>query len=67
MLMMLFYRDRLSCSELFLDSSIPAAVAQISNSTTELIIPTGILANETKAAIKTHPVTVEAKISRFSI
>ena len=46
---------------------IPAVIAQIFNSTAELAIPTGIPTNKAKAEIETHPVTVEAKISKCSI
>ena len=33
----------------------------------ELTIPTGILTKEAKAEIETHPVIVEAKISKCSV
>ena len=47
--------------------SIPAVIAPIFNPTAELTIPMGILTKETKAEIETHPLTVEAKVSSYSI
>ena len=47
---------------------IPAAIAQISNSIAELIIPiAGIPSKEAKIEIELHPVIVEAKIRKCSI
>ena len=46
---------------------IPAAIAQIFNPAAELVIPTGIPSKETKTAIQTHPVIVEAKIRNCSV
>ena len=46
---------------------IPAVIAQIFHPTAELVIPIRIPNKETKAEIETHPVTREAKISKFSI
>ena len=46
---------------------IPAVVILIFNTTAELTIPTGIPNKEAKAKMETHPVTVEAKISKSSI
>ena len=46
---------------------IPAIITQIFNSTAELIILTGIPTKEAKAAMEMYPVTVEIKISDFSI
>ena len=37
------------------------------NPNAELIIPTGTQANEANAEIEMQPVTVETKISKFSI
>ena len=41
-------------------------IAQIFNSTAELVIPTGTQTNETNAEIESQPVIFEAKISKFS-
>ena len=38
---------------------IPAAIAQISNHTAELIIPIGISRKEARAEIEIHPVTAD--------
>ena len=46
---------------------IPAAIALIFNSIAELVIPIGISSKEAKAEIETHPVIVEAKISKCLI
>ena len=40
---------------------------QIFIAASELVIPTGIPTEEAKAEIETHPVTLEAKISKFSV
>ena len=48
-------------------SLIPAVVTQIFNTMVELVIPIGIPTTEVKAEIETHPVTVEIKISKYSI
>ena len=40
---------------------------QIFIATAELAIPTGILTKEAKAELETHPVTVETKISKYSV
>ena len=42
---------------------IPADIAQILNSITELVIPIGIPTKEAKAEMETCPVTVEFEIS----
>ena len=41
---------------------ILATIVQIFNPIAELVIPTGIPSNETKAEIEIHPVPVEAKV-----
>ena len=46
---------------------IPEVIAKIFNPTTELAMPIGIPTKEAKVEIETHPVTVEAKISKYSI
>ena len=46
---------------------MPAAIAQIFNSITELVIPIGIPSKEAKAEIEIHPLIAEAKIRKFSI
>ena len=46
---------------------IIAVVAQMFIPTEELSIPIGIPNKEAKAQIETHPVTVEAKISKCSV
>ena len=45
----------------------PAVITQIFNATAELVMPIGIPAKEAKAEMQTHPVTVETKISKYSI
>ena len=47
-------------------SLIPAVIAQIFVPTAELLIPTGTQTNEASAEIEMEPVTVEARISKFS-
>ena len=42
---------------------IPAVIAQIFNSTAELLMSIGISPKKTKTEIEIHPVTTEAKIS----
>ena len=37
------------------------------NPIVELVIPTGVLRKEAKAEIEIHPVTTEAKITKFSV
>ena len=46
---------------------IPAVITQIFNPTAELVIPTRITTKEAKAEMKIHAVTVETKISKYSI
>ena len=46
---------------------IPATIAQIFNPIAELVIPVEIPSKEAKAEIQIHPVTVEAKIRKYSI
>ena len=46
---------------------IMAVIAQIFILTAELAIPTGIPTKEAKEDMRTHPLTVEAKISKCSI
>ena len=46
---------------------IPAVIAQISDHTTELLIPIKIPTKEVKAEMETHPVIVEITISKWSI
>ena len=48
---------------MFLDLyfSIPAVIAQISNSIVELAIPIGMPTKEAKAQLEIHPVTAKAK------
>ena len=43
---------------------IPEIIARIFNPTAELIVPIGILTEEVKAEMETHPVTAEVKISK---
>ena len=43
---------------------IPAVITQFLVVAAELTIPSGIPTKEAKTEIKTHPVTVEAKISK---
>ena len=42
-------------------------IAQIYNTTAELVIPTGIPTKEAKAEMELHAVAVETKISKCSI
>ena len=44
---------------------IPAVIAQILNPTAELVIPIKTQIKEAKAEIKTHPVSVDIKISKW--
>ena len=46
---------------------IPAVIAQNFIVISELAIPTGIPIKEAKTEIETHPVMVEAKISKCSV
>ena len=46
---------------------IPAAIAQIFNSITKLVIPIGISSKEAKEEIEIHPVITEARIRKCSI
>ena len=46
---------------------IPAAISQIFNPITELVIPIRIPIEEEKAEIEIHPVIIEAKIRKCSI
>ena len=46
---------------------IPAAIAQVFNLISELVIPIGIPNKEAKAEIETHPVIVEAKMRNYII
>ena len=43
---------------------IPAVIMEIFNVIAELAIPNGIPTKKVKEEIETHPVTVEAEISR---
>ena len=55
---------------LFLNYSlilIPAAITQNFNSIAELVIPIGIPTKEAKAEMDKHPITLEIKISKWSI
>ena len=51
----------------FLSFLIAAVITQILIVAAELAIPTGIPTKEAKAEIKIHPVTVKAKISKYSV
>ena len=44
---------------------IPTVIMEISNVIVELAIPNGIPTKKVKGEIETHPVTVEAEISRW--
>ena len=44
----------------------PAVIAQISNPTSQLALPTGIPTNDSNANIETHPLTAEMKIRKCS-
>ena len=60
----------LSCLLFFLVDSyfqISAVAAQIFNPSAELGMSIGILSNEAKPEIETHPVTAEAKINKYLI
>ena len=46
---------------------IHLVIAQIFIAAAELAISTGIPTNEAKAEIETHPLTAEAKITKFSV
>ena len=46
---------------------IPAVIAQVFNPVVELAVPLGILTNEPKEEMETHPVIVETTISEWSI
>ena len=46
---------------------IPAVIARIFDPTSEIAMSIGITTKEAKAETETHPVTVEAKISKCSI
>ena len=46
---------------------ITAVIAQIFVPIAELAIPTEILTKEAKAEMKKHPVTIQAKISKWSV
>ena len=46
---------------------IPAVIAHIFNSITELVIPIGISCKEVKEEIKIHAVVVKAKIRKCSL
>ena len=46
---------------------ITPLIAKIFIPTAELAIPTGIPTKEAKSEMETHPVTVEAKISKCSV
>ena len=49
-----------------LDIIIPSVVTQIFIPTAELVIPTGTQTNEANTKNETQPVTVEARISKYS-
>ena len=46
---------------------IPAVITEIYIVIAELAVPTGIPTKEARAEIETHPVTVEARISKCSV
>ena len=46
---------------------IPTIIPKIFNPTAKLVFPIRTPTKEAKAEIKTHPVTAEAQISKFSI
>ena len=46
---------------------IPAVIAETFTVVAELAIPTGISTEEAKTEIETHPVTVEVRISKYSV
>ena len=46
---------------------IPAVITQICSFVVELVIPLWIPTKEAKAEMETHPLTVEIKISKYSI
>ena len=46
---------------------IPAVIAETFIVVAELAIPTGISTKEAKAEIETHPITVEVRISKYSV
>ena len=54
---------------IYLQFLVPAAISQIFNPITELVIPIGIPNQEAKAKIEIHPhsVIVEAKIRKCSM
>ena len=52
------------CSYILNVQSLPT---QIVNLTAEIVIPIGMQTKEVKAEMETHPVTVEIKISKYSI
>ena len=61
---MLFYRVSYSLLNIDLYFLIPAVSTLIFIGAAELAIATGIRTKEAKAEMETHPVTVEAKISK---
>ena len=66
MLTVLFYHDS---SFLIIDLYllISAVIVQIFSPIVELVLPIGIPTKETKAEMKTHPVTVEINTSGHSV
>ena len=46
---------------------VPAVITQILNPIKELVISVKIPTKEAKTEMKTHPLTVDIKISKFSI
>ena len=64
MLVILFYHVSSFFRNYWLYFLITAVIAQIFISTTELAIPTGIPIKKAKKEMETHPVTVEAEISK---
>ena len=46
---------------------VPAVIAHIFNPIAELVITIGIPTKEAKAEMEKHPVTVEIKISKYSV
>ena len=52
--------------KIYLYFLIPAVIAQIFIPTEEFVTPTRIQPNKANTEIETHPVTVEAKISKCS-
>ena len=68
MLIILFYQaSSFLFKSLTYNFLIHAVIAQIFNPTTALAIFTGIPTEEAKVEMETHPVPIEARLSRCSI